>query len=143
MYSLGTICKSQEKLETKLMQYLGGQKRVLWYFPKWPISLPCKPLENATPQSKQVSNGEGSWCISSVNIGLNINLYIGVNINFKCFVNTDHVICSLWNNRNTIYCNLAHSTTRRAMHLFFYSRTLAMSDTRKSEQRTWTTFLNA
>ena len=44
------------------MQYLGRQKRVLWYFPKWPISLPCKPLENATPQSKQVSNGEGSWC---------------------------------------------------------------------------------
>ena len=39
MFSLaGDHYKSQEKLETMLMQNLGGGKqRVLWYFPEWPI----------------------------------------------------------------------------------------------------------
>ena len=30
-------CKSQEKLETMLMQNVGYRQRVLWYIPKWPI----------------------------------------------------------------------------------------------------------
>ena len=33
-------CKSQEKLETMLMQNLGDKQRVLWYFQEWPINLP-------------------------------------------------------------------------------------------------------
>ena len=35
-------CKSQEKVETMLMQNVGGggggKQRILWYFPKWPIT---------------------------------------------------------------------------------------------------------
>ena len=47
-------CKSQEKLETMLMQNLGGgggKQRVLWYFPKWPI-LVCS-------RTKGVARGGG------------------------------------------------------------------------------------
>ena len=32
LFSLGTIVKSPEKLETMLMQNLGDKQRVLWYF---------------------------------------------------------------------------------------------------------------
>ena len=37
-------CKSQEKLETMLMQNLGNKQRVLWYFPKWPVEDKVKEI---------------------------------------------------------------------------------------------------
>ena len=45
MYYLGTICKSQEKLETKLMQNLGGQTKSVIVFSE--VAYPLKNIVSA------------------------------------------------------------------------------------------------